>query len=109
MSSEMVEKREDAIEASRPHSFWSPLCRDFLRWRRDGVLRFVFTGVATTTATLVITTSLSKLVGEFCDEYGFDFVVSSLTAWLKHRGWRRTANGGEFEVAMVEVDVGFNS
>ncbi|KAL0667407.1 hypothetical protein Bca4012_030111 [Brassica carinata] len=57
MSSEMVEKREDAIEASRPHSFWSPLCRDFLRWRRDGVLRFVFTGVATTTATLVITTT----------------------------------------------------
>ncbi|KAH0883608.1 hypothetical protein HID58_059704 [Brassica napus] len=36
-------------------------------------------------------------------------VVSSLTAWLKHRGWRRTANGGEFEVSMVEVDVGFNS
>nr|VDD64456.1 unnamed protein product [Brassica oleracea] len=32
------EKGEDAVEASRPHYFWSPLGRDFLRWRRDGVL-----------------------------------------------------------------------
>ncbi|KAF3526886.1 hypothetical protein F2Q69_00051607 [Brassica cretica] len=36
-------------------------------------------------------------------KYFFTLAVSRVTAWLKHRGWRRTLIGGEFEVSMVEV------
>ncbi|KAL0885860.1 hypothetical protein Bca101_009843 [Brassica carinata] len=33
----------------------------------------------------------------------FTLAISTVTAWLKHRGWRRAANGGELEALRIRV------